>query len=511
MGFEAVLRRSAAYYASNVAVTYQGRHATYAELFERSCRMANAIADRGLQPGDRVAVLGANAAETVEQIAGIALGGFTRAALYAHNSAETNAYLADLVDARLLIVEESLAEGMLALRDEMPQLEHVIVYGGAGSDYEEALAAASPEDPHVTTAPDDLHVIRFSAGTTGKPKGIVHTNERWSRAMDEYRWCTPQIDERDAYLAAAPLTHAAVLFLWQFLKVGARIVVEPAFEAGRFLDVIESERPTYTLMVPTMIQALVHHPDAARRDLSSLRCVNYAASPVTETTMVKAKQLLGEDVLFQMYGQSELWPITMLFPHEHDGRRARSVGRPSPSTVVAIVDEAGNPLPPGEVGEIAARHDGLMAGLWKDEDGSAERTLPDGSLLTRDMGFMDEDGYVFLTDRKEDLIISGGYNIWPAELENAVASHPAVAEVCVFGVPDERWGETPLAQVVLRPGATAEESEIVAHTRELLGSVKKVTRVEFVDELPKSGVGKVLRRVAREPYWRGQAVKVSGA
>src|SRR5439155_495147 len=143
--------------------------------------------DRGLQPGDRVALLGANAAETVEQIAGIALGGFTRAALYAHNAAETNAYLADLVDARLLIVEESLAEGMLALRDDMPQLEHVIVY--RAGDYEDVLAAASPEDPGVTSGPDDLHVIRFSAGTTGKPKGIVHTNERWSRAMDEYRWC----------------------------------------------------------------------------------------------------------------------------------------------------------------------------------------------------------------------------------------------------------------------------------------------------------------------------------
>jgi len=216
-------------------------------------------------------------------------------------------------------------------------------------------------------------------------------------------------------------------------------------------------------------------------------------------------------VLFQMYGQSELWPVTMLLPHEHEGPRARSVGRPTPSTVVTIVDEEGRPVPPGEVGEIAARHDGLMSGQWKDEHGTAERTLPDGSLLTRDMGFMDSDGYVFLTDRKEDLIISGGYNIWPAELENAVASHPAVAEVCVFGVPDERWGETPLAQVVLRAGATADEREIVAHTRELLGSVKKVTRVEFVDELPKSGVGKALRRVASEPYWRGHAAKVSGA
>jgi acyl-CoA synthetase (AMP-forming)/AMP-acid ligase II len=522
MDFGAILRRSAAHYRSNVAVTHQGRTTSYAQLFERASRVANAIADRGLEPGDRVALLGANAAETVEQIAGIALGGYTRAALYAHNAADVNAYLTDLVDAKLLIVEAPLAESMLALRADMPQIEHVLVYGGpapASADaYEDALAAASPEDPRVVRGPDDLHVIRFSAGTTGKPKGIVHTNEGWSRAMDEYRWCTPQIDERDAYLAAAPLTHAAVLFLWQFLKVGSRIVVEPAFEPARFLDIIESERPTYTLMVPTMIQALVNHPDAAQRDLSSLRCVNYAASPISETTMVKAQQLLGSDVLYQMYGQSELWPITMLFPHEHapegspqERRRMRSVGRPTPSTTLTIVDDQGEPVAPGEVGEIAAKHPGLMDGLWKDPERTAERTLADGSLLTRDMGYVDEDGYVFLTDRKEDLIISGGYNIWPAELENAVASHPAVAEVCVFGVPDERWGETPLAQVVLRSGATASEDEIVAHTRELLGSVKKVTRVDFVDELPKSGVGKVLRRVARAPYWQGLAGQVGGA
>src|SRR5581483_6887733 len=203
--------------------------------------------------------------------------------------------------------------------------------------------------------------------------------------------------------------------------------------------------------VPTMIQALVAHPSAAARDLSSLRCVNYAASPISETTMTKALELFGT-VLHQMYGQSEAVPITMLLAHQHcprgserERRWMRSVGRPTPNTKITIVDEDGNPLPIGEVGEVAAQTPGSMSGLWRDPEGTAKRTLPDGSVLTRDMGRLDAEGFLYLADRKEDMIISGGYNIWPAELENAIASHPAVAEVCVVGVPHEKWGETPKA------------------------------------------------------------------
>lgn len=512
--FGEILRTSARDHAARIAMTCEGEEQTYAELFERSCRLAQALATLGLRPGDRVALLGANSRWTVEQIAGIALGGFVRSALYAHQTPESNAYLADLVDARVLVVDAALAEALVAHRAAMPQLEHVVVYGGeapeGAHDYEALLAAAPAEDPLVVTAPTDLHVIRFSAGTTGRPKGIVHTVEQWLRSCDEYRWVTPEIDERDAYLAIGQLTHAAVVFLWPFLAMGGRIVVVPAFTPAGVLELIERERATFTLMVPTMMQALVAHPDARTRDLSSLRCLNYAASPISETTVARTVEVFGEDVLFQMYAQSEAWPITMLLPHQHEGR-ARSVGRPTPGIRLSIVDEDGAPVAPGEIGEIAVAGAGLMDGIWKDAEATAARTLPDGSRLTRDMGSLDEEGFLFLADRKDDLIISGGYNVWPAMLENAVAAHPAVAEVAVVGVPHEKWGETPIAVVVPVPGADVVEDEIIALTREKVGAVQRVTRVEVVDELPKSPIGKVLRREVRERFWGDRSERVGGA
>ncbi|MHB8693336.1 MAG: class I adenylate-forming enzyme family protein [Solirubrobacteraceae bacterium] len=524
MDFATILRTSARSYAANVAVSCDGREQTYAEMYERACRLANALSALGLEPGDRVALIGPNCPATVEQIAGIALGGFVRAGIYAHQTGEVNAYLLELVGARVLIADHRQLPALEPHLNSLNALEHVIVYGAApGSlpagvlDYEATVESADPADPGVEQGQDDVHVIRFSAGTTGRPKGIYHTVSRWLSIGDEYRWVTPQIDERDSYLAAGPLTHAAVIFLWPMLQVGARIVVLEAFEPGLVLELIERERITFTLVVPTMIHALVVHP-AAERDLSSLRCVNYAASPISETTMTRAVDLFGP-VLHQMYGQSEAVPITMLLPHQHcpsgterERRWMRSVGRPTPNTKITIVDDDGSPLGVGEVGEIAARTPGSMSGLWNDPDGTATRLLADGSVLTRDMGRLDEDGFLYLADRKEDMIISGGYNIWPAELENAIASHPAVAEVCVVGVPHEKWGETPKAVVVLAAGASGvDPQELIELTRERVGSVQKVTSVEFADALPKSGVGKVLRREVRDRFWSGRSERVSGA
>ncbi len=502
--FGDILRTSARDHAERIAMTCDAVDQTYSELFERACRLASSLADLGVNKGDRVALLGPNSRWTVEHAAGLALGGFVRCGLYVHQTADVNAYLTNLVDARVLLVGAGLAGDQLARRKEMPALEHVVVYGGpapAGTvDYEAMLAAGSIQDPLVFTAPTDLHVIRFSAGTTGRPKGVVHTVDGWLRSDDEYRWVTPLMDERDVYLAAGQLTHAAAVFLWPTLQVGGRVVVVPAFEPARMLELIEHEHATFTFVVPTMIQTLVNHPDAARRDLSSLRCVNYAAAPISETTVAKAVEVFGADVLFQMYAQSEAWPITMLLPHQH-GERPRSVGRPTPNNVVTIVDDDGLPVPDGEVGEVAVRGAARMLELWKEPGKTAERRLPDGSLLTRDMGRLDGDGYLFLADRKEDLIISGGFNIWPAELENAIAAHPSVAEVCVVGVPHERWGETPVATIVAVAGATIDPDEIIAYSRERVGSVNKVTAVKIVAALPRSGVGKVPRREVRELYW----------
>jgi acyl-CoA synthetase (AMP-forming)/AMP-acid ligase II len=503
MDFATILRSSAARHTDRPAVICDEREQTYGALFERACRLANALHDAGLQPGDRVAVLGPNGPETVEHVAGIALGGFVRTALYGHQTPDVNGYLLDMVGARALIVHSSLAAG---LEDAV---EHVIVYGTDG-EYQRLLDRAPSSEPRVERGPDDIHVIRFSAGTTGKPKGIVHTNAAWLRGGDEFRWVTPRIDERDAYLAVGPLTHAAVVFLWPTLQVGGRIVVMESFDAGKALELLARYRPTLTLMVPTMIQALVDHPQSGMHDLSSLRALTYAAAPISQKTMSKAIELLGEDVLHQWYAQSEAWPLTMLLPHQHR-ERPQSVGRPTPNTVLKVVDDEGNELPGGAVGELAVSTPGQMKELWNDPEGTAARTLPGGLLLTRDMGYLDEQGFVFLVDRKEDMIISGGYNIWPAELEQALSSHPAVAEVCVVGVPHERWGETPRAVVVLTAGAVAEEHELIEHCRATVGSVKKVTSVEFVSELPRSPLGKVLRRQVRDSYWAGRERRIAGA
>jgi acyl-CoA synthetase (AMP-forming)/AMP-acid ligase II len=506
--FASLLRRSRVAYAGNVAMVCGDRTQTYAELFERACRLANALASLGVRHGERVAVLGPNGPETVEQIAGIALGGYVRAALYAHQTAEVNLDLAASVDARALIVHASLANELA------DAVEHTVVYGGdvpeGALPYEALLARADAGDPRIVQAPDDLHVIRFSAGTTGRPKGIVHTVTAWLRGGDEFRWVTPQIDERDGYLAAGPLTHAAVVFLWPMLQVGGRIVVMEAFDPGRALELIEQQRPTVTLMVPTMIQALVGHPDCGTREVTSLRCLSYAAAPISSTTMLRALDVFGEGVLHQWYAQSEAWPLTTLLPHQHRARPA-SVGRATPNTELKILDDEGASLPTGEVGEIAVRTPGQMTGLWGDPEATAARMLPDGSIRTRDIGYVDDQGFLFLVDRKEDMIISGGYNIWPAELEQALASHPAVADACVVGVPHERWGETPKAVVVLDEDATATEQQLIEHCRDRVGSVKKITSVEFAQELPKSPLGKVLRREVRTRYWAGVDRRVGGA
>jgi acyl-CoA synthetase (AMP-forming)/AMP-acid ligase II len=287
---------------------------------------------------------------------------------------------------------------------------------------------------------------------------------------------------------------------------GCSVVVMERFDPAAAAALIERERCTFTMLVPTMIQLFVNHPDVRSRDLSSLRVLLYAGSPITEQAIRDARALLG-DVLYQTYGQSEGIPLTILTPADHargiEGDRdiLRSAGRPTPNSLVRIIDDEGNELGPGEVGEIAMYTPGQMRGLWNNPEASAERFTPDGFVKTRDIGYLDANGYLFLADRKEDMIISGGFNIWPAEIENALASHPAVLEVSVFGVPHPKWGETPVAVVVLRDGAAATDTELIDWCRQEIGSMKKPTRVEFrTQTLPKSAVGKVLRRSLRDAF-----------
>ncbi len=518
MNFGMLMRKCVGMYRENAAVICEGRVGTYGELYERACRLAQALAGRGIVPGDRVALLADNCFEMAEIKVALALGGFVSAPLYVQNTADANRYLLELIGARALIVQSHHLEVLAPALDGLDGLDEVIVMGGGdgGHDYEQLLAAASDADLLVPVAAEDVHQIRFSAGTTGKSKGIAHTTAGWLAMGNEIALAIPRLGEDDRYLGAGPLTHAAGLPFWPVLAAGGALVVVPAFDPAKVLELIERERCTVTVLVPTMIQMLLDHPDAKTRDCSSMRAVLYGAAPITERTLREALAMWG-NVMYQLYGQSEALPATVLTPHHHrpDGdererRWLRSAGRATPNVVVSILDEDGKELPTGQVGEVAVLSPGSMSEIWADPQATDERVLADGRVLSRDLGYLDEDGFLYLTDRKEDMIISGGFNIWPIELENALVEHPAVHSAAVVGIPHPKWGETAVAAVILRPGEQASEEDLIAWTRERLGSVRKVTGVRFVETLPTSGVGKVLRREVRQLWSPGDSA-ISGA
>ncbi|SFB49821.1 Acyl-CoA synthetase (AMP-forming)/AMP-acid ligase II [Amycolatopsis marina] len=505
MDLASLIRTGAKHYTDQPAIVCDGRSQSYAQVYRRSCKLDNALAGLGVQQGDRVATLTDNSPEALELVFGIALGGFVRASLYTHNSAELNRYLLDHIGATVLIVQRQHYDGIAPHLASARTVRHVLVLDGEVPsgvlDYEGLLAEASDGDRGLVLPPDAPQTIRFSAGTTGKPKGIMHSVRAWTGLGTETASILPELTSADCYLAAGPLAHATIMPVAGVLAAGGSVVVLRAFEPGEFLAAIERHRCTLTFGVPTMVQLAAQHPTAQRTELSSLRVFVYGGSPMTETALDEARAVFG-DVMLQLYGQSEGAPVTCLPPGDHTaqgGRLLRSAGKPTANSRIRIVDEQGNELPEGEIGEIAFQTPSAFTEIWDDPAATSARRLPDGSVLSRDMGYL-EDGYLFLTDRKEDMIISGGFNIWPAELENALVAHPAVREASVVGIPHDKWGETPLALVVLADGATATEDELIAWTRDRVGAVKRVTSVRFGTELPKTPVGKVLRRLVRDQY-----------
>lgn len=516
-----ILRESCTTHSDLVAVTCDDRSQTFGQLWQRGCRVANALKAEGVRPGDRVALLSDNGFSTLEIVAGLALGGLVRAPMYTQSPGPVNAALISDIEASAVIVQHRYAADLVAALDETGLDLPVVVHDGPADeapegtrDYESWLAAASDEDPAVEIDPDADHIIRFSAGTTGRPKGIVHTTRGWLGMGDEMARILPPMRSDDSYLAAGPLSHAVGLFIWPLISAGARHVVMPAFTPQGALDLIEQERCTLSLFVPTMIQMIAAVPGTAERDLSSLRAIFYGASPITVSTLEAGMNLWG-NIMYQLYGQSEVLPVTTLAPADHhlegEARRLlRSAGRPTPNSVVTIRDDEGNVVPDGEVGEVCCRMPGGMDRIWKDESATQSRILEDGSIRTRDMGHM-VDGFLYLDDRKEDMIISGGFNVYPAEVENALAAHPAVAEAIVVGVPHEKWGETVVAVVTLGDDAEATEAELIEWARGQVGDVRKPTRVEISGEpLPKSAVGKLLRREARTRFF-GEQDRIHGA
>ena len=514
MDVRGLMRQSAEFNAKRLAIVHGERRLSFAEAWERGLRVANGLLALGLRPGDRVAVLEDNCVDAQDLFAGAAAAGLVRVPLYARNSAESHAHMAGHTGCRALVVAEKYLPDVSSLDAELPALRHIVV---RDADYESWLAAQSATDPAVPVAPDDWYIIRHTGGTTGKPKGVAYSHRSWLAAGRDWFYNFPPMLAGDKCLHVGPISHGSgYLYTPTWLSGGVNVLLDH-FDPADVLDAMEREGIGYLFLVPAMLNALTRHPTARGRDWSKLKVIQIGGAPIADDTALLARDVFGP-VLYQGYGQTEALPVCMMGPEEWFSEVAgstplRSAGRALPFAYLQIRD-SDNPdvvMPIGEEGEIAIKCDGQMIGFWENVEATNERMTSDGFVLTGDVGRLDENAYLYVLDRKDDMIISGGFNIWPAELENVILDHPDVVEAAVFAIPDDRWGETPMAVCVVTAGSVVAEADIVALCRDRLGSYKKPTHVVFQTEpLPKSPVGKLQRKLLREPYWAGQARRVSG-
>lgn len=497
-----------------IAIRYDGRDTSYAALAGAADRVARGLIGDGRPRGARIGLLDLNSAEFLEAFIGAARASCAPVGINSRLAAAELEYV--VRDARMPV--------LFVGRDHYPLVEAIeprirdttaiialhgghVRWPGYAAWREAAPAAVEPRLP----GPDDDLLQLYTSGTTGHPKGACHTLAAWS-AWGEMcvRAGWGRYGTDTAMLVCMPLYHIAALGTSLLaLQSGARVVLQRRFEPAACLDAIDRERITDTLLAPAIIQALLATPDIAARDLSSLRQLMYGAAPVSEALLARLRERLRCG-LVQLYGMTEnLGLSTFLAAADHDPAlgRLRSCGRAYAENGLRVVDPDGRELPPGEIGEVLVRGPTLMRCYWGDEPAS-RRALAGGWLHTGDAGCLDGGGFLFLMDRVQDMIVTGGENVYPAEVENALAGHPGVLEAAVIGVPDERWGEAVKAVIVGRDGTRPPLDSLREHAGMRIAAYKLPLSVDYVDALPRNASGKVLRRQLREPYWAGRERRV---
>ena len=513
------LGRAARWYPDRIAVIEGETRLTYRELDQRASALARALIHLGVKPGDRVAVLQANNHQFMEALAGAARAGAAFVPILGMLTEADHAYVVQDCGARVLIAPvAALGTRARTLKERVPGVAHVLAVGGGEGalDYEQLLTTHAGEAPVIRGTEGDLGQILYTSGTTGKPKGVVHTFATTQAAM--FAWV--EIARRqpgDVGLLYTPMSHFAARLMDSGWVAGSTAVILQAPDPVQTFAAIERHRVTHLLAIPTLLQMFLGHPEIDRHDLSSLRFICYAAAPASSALVRRAIERFGP-ILHTGWGGTEAYGLnTHMTPAQHqaalEGHEARllSCGREnSLGGRVRILDEQGRDVPPGDVGEACVRAPWMTAGYWNLPELTAQ-TIVDGWLHFGDLARVDENGYVYLVDRKGDMIITGGMNVYPREVEEVLYQHPAVLEAAVIGVPDEKWGEAVKAVVSLKTGQTATEAELLAFAKERLAPFKVPKSLEIRPSLPKTPVGKISRRDVKAQYWTGQERMVHGA
>jgi fatty-acyl-CoA synthase len=502
ISYSALIVEALTRHPERTAFIQDGCSVSYAEAAERTSRIRTVLEARGSAKGTCIGALSVNSPEVWMVQAAICLSGAMYTGLHPLGSVDDHAELCNDAEVDILVVHPQFAEIGAEILARAVGVKHLLTLGPAsvGEDLLALCAEVVPEPLGRGEADEeDIAWLQYTGGTTGRPKAAMISHRAMVQEVFSLTasWRLP-LDPRT--LIATPITHAGVLPVLPTLLRGGTVVLQASFNPEAWLTTVESHRINYVFTIPTLLYALLDHGGLQRFDLSSLETVVYGASPMSPTRLDEAQQAFGK-ILLQAYGQTECTGMaTTLLPSEHDPQNRTSCGRAVAGSVVDVLDEDGHRMPIGIVGELCVRSRAVMSGYWKRPAETAE-ALRNGWLRTGDMAVRSESGFFHIVDRKKDMVISGGFNVYPREIEDVLAADPSVSAAAVIGVPDPKWGEAVKAFVVPRPGAVPDPVALIASVRTRKGPHYAPKSIEVVDRLPMTSVGKIDKKVLRATYW----------
>ncbi|MBB4053979.1 acyl-CoA synthetase (AMP-forming)/AMP-acid ligase II [Devosia subaequoris] len=504
-----MLRRSAERFPNKPAVLWQDNSLSYADLNRRANQLANAMIDLGLAKGTKVGIVSRNRPEYATTFFGVARSGAVLVNVSVLYASEELQFVLNKADVEVLLIEDIFIDKLAAVRSQLPKLKTVIVIGQATDfeTFEGFLAKGAADYPDVHIDEDDPFSMTYTGGTTGRPKGVLCSHR--NRMITAHTVVVEEgIDERDVVAIVTPMFHVAALnIMFQpAMLVGATVALLSKWNVGDFVAMARRTKMTAAFMVPTQASMVISDPDFDAANFASFEKLSFAGAPMPDWVQRALLEKLPKLKLTQIYGQFEVGVLTAL-RHWYLPEKLSSIGRQAYNVDVAVVDPLGNPVKPGEIGEIVSRGENVMLEYYNEPE-QTKAFFRHGWGWTGDVGTIDEAGFITLVDRSKDMIISGGENVYPKEIENVVYELPAVAECAVIGVPDDKWGEVPAAYVLLKSGEALDEEVLIEHCAKRLARFKRPRLVKFVTEFPKTPIGKIQKNVLREPYWKDREKKI---